>query len=205
MRSFTADSTLPLPTEGVNTTPHTSQCLIDLHAHAWLKSCVRRARHRVSGVISIRSCVCSDSLRQLHFPLSADHLLSYHFVVPLAHHLRLPQRLRNSLCTRKRGLGTLCEYDPLTARITSHPARSKSSHLSWSGSSSASPSQDSLRRESTSTGWTGATCFKFIFMFSTRAKWRTSIQETCNHQKSKTQKKTSEKKNSVDLLEDLPL
>ena len=27
----------------VNTTPHTSHFLIDLHAHAWLKSCVCRA------------------------------------------------------------------------------------------------------------------------------------------------------------------
>ena len=35
--------------------------------------------------------VCSDSLRLLHFPLSADHLLSYHPVLPLAHQLHIPR------------------------------------------------------------------------------------------------------------------
>ena len=39
----------------------------------------------------MRSCVCSDSLRLLHFPLSADHLLSYHPALPLAHQLHLPR------------------------------------------------------------------------------------------------------------------
>ena len=39
----------------------------------------------------MRSCVCSDSLRLLHFPLSADHLLSYHPVLPPAHQLHLPR------------------------------------------------------------------------------------------------------------------
>ena len=42
--SFTADSSLLQPTGSVNTTPHTSYFLTDLHAHAWLKSCVCRAR-----------------------------------------------------------------------------------------------------------------------------------------------------------------
>ena len=46
--------------------------------------------HHVSWVISMRSCVCSDSLRQLHIPLSADHLLSYHPVLLPAHQLHLP-------------------------------------------------------------------------------------------------------------------
>ena len=41
--------------------------------------------HHVSS-----SCVCSDSLRLRHFPLSADHLLSYHPVLPPAHQLYLP-------------------------------------------------------------------------------------------------------------------
>ena len=39
----------------------------------------------------MRSCVCSDSLRLLHFPLSADHVLSYHPVLPPAHQLHLPR------------------------------------------------------------------------------------------------------------------
>ena len=43
-RSFTADSSLLQPTGGVNTTPHTLHFLTDSHAHAWLKSCVCRAR-----------------------------------------------------------------------------------------------------------------------------------------------------------------
>ena len=43
-----------------------------------------------------------DSLRLLHFPLSADHLLSHHLVLPPTHQLHLP------------GCGTLAEFDPLT-------------------------------------------------------------------------------------------
>ena len=39
----------------------------------------------------MRSCVCSDSLRLLHFPPHADHLLSYHPVLPPAHQLHLPR------------------------------------------------------------------------------------------------------------------
>ena len=39
----------------------------------------------------MRSRVCSDSLRLLHFPLSADHLLSYHPVLPPVHQLHLPR------------------------------------------------------------------------------------------------------------------
>ena len=52
--------------------------------------CLSRAHH-VSCVISMRSCVCSDSLRLLLFPLFADHLLSYHPVLPPAHQLHLPR------------------------------------------------------------------------------------------------------------------
>ena len=47
--------------------------------------------HHVSCVILLRSCVCSDSLRPLHFPLSAYHLLSYHPVLLPAHQLHLPR------------------------------------------------------------------------------------------------------------------
>ena len=39
----------------------------------------------------MRSCVCSDSLRLLHFPLLAVHLLSYRPVFPPGHHLHLPR------------------------------------------------------------------------------------------------------------------
>ena len=39
-----ADRSLLQPTGSVNTTPHTSHFLVQLHAHAWLKSCVCRAR-----------------------------------------------------------------------------------------------------------------------------------------------------------------
>ena len=38
----------------------------------------------------MRSCVCSDSLRLLHFLLFAHHLLSYHSVLPPVHQLHLP-------------------------------------------------------------------------------------------------------------------
>ena len=44
VRSFTADSSLLQPKGGVNTTLHTSHFLVQLHGHAWLKSCVCRAR-----------------------------------------------------------------------------------------------------------------------------------------------------------------
>ena len=39
----------------------------------------------------MRSCVCSDFLRLLHFALSAGHLLSYHLVLPPSHQLHLPR------------------------------------------------------------------------------------------------------------------
>ena len=39
----------------------------------------------------MRSCVCSDSPRLLHFPLFAHHLLSDHPVLPSAHQLHLPR------------------------------------------------------------------------------------------------------------------
>ena len=42
--------------------------------------------HHVSS-----SCVCSDSLRLLHFPLFAHHLLTYHLVLPSARQLHLPR------------------------------------------------------------------------------------------------------------------
>ena len=59
----------------------------------------------------MRACVCSDSLRLLHFPFSADHLLSYHPVLPTS-----SSRMwwTNSLCTpANEDLGTLAECDPL--------------------------------------------------------------------------------------------
>ena len=59
------------------------------------------------------------------------------------------------------------------------------STISECSSSSASLSQDSLRRDAAQAprelvhpGGPGATCFKFIFKFSIRAKWWTGIQET---------------------------
>ena len=65
----------------------------------------------------MRSCVCSDSLRLLHVPLSADHLLSYHPVLPPAHQLHLPRcggQIPCALSLMRKDLGTLAEYDPLT-------------------------------------------------------------------------------------------
>ena len=63
----------------------------------------------------MRSCVCSDSFRRLHFPLSADHLLSYHPVLPPAHQLHRPQcGGRNPCALANEDPGTLAVYDPLT-------------------------------------------------------------------------------------------
>ena len=65
--------------------------------------------HHIPCVISMRSCCVFDSLRLLHFPLLAVHLLSY----------RLPRcGWTNSLCTSaNEDLGTLGEYDPLTKGV----------------------------------------------------------------------------------------
>ena len=74
----------------MNTAPHTSHFLIDLHALAWLKSCVCRA-HITCRVSSSCTRVFVLTLRLLHFPLSAYRLLSYHPVLPPAHQLHLPR------------------------------------------------------------------------------------------------------------------
>ena len=63
----------------------------------------------------MRSCVCSDSFRRLHFPLSVDHLLSYHPVLPPANQLHLPRCGGRTPCAlANEDLGTLAVYDPLT-------------------------------------------------------------------------------------------
>ena len=64
----------------------------------------------------MRSCVCSDSLRLLHFPLFPVHLLSYDPVLPPAHQIHLPRcGGQIPLCTlANEDLGTFTEYDPLT-------------------------------------------------------------------------------------------
>ena len=72
-------------------------CLCEHHtshvafSHWITRTCVAQdaclsCAHQVSS-----SCVCSDSLRLLHFPLFAHHLLSYHPVLPPAHQLHLPR------------------------------------------------------------------------------------------------------------------
>ena len=68
IKSFTTDSSLLQPTV----------CVCEHHtSHV--------GAHHVSS-----SCVCSDSLRLFHFPLFAQHLLSYHLILPPAHQLHLP-------------------------------------------------------------------------------------------------------------------
>ena len=72
---------------------HTSHVvfLTDSHAHAWLKSCVCRAR-----ITCLESSPCAHVFVPTlfdysTFPLSADHLLSHHPVLPCAHQLHLPR------------------------------------------------------------------------------------------------------------------
>ena len=94
VRSFTADSSLLQPKVGVNSTLRTSH-----FAHFFTS--ITRTRvaqvvslacaHHVSCVISMRSCCVFDSLRLLHFPLFAVHLLSYHPVFLPSHQLHLPR------------------------------------------------------------------------------------------------------------------
>ena len=69
----------------VNTTPHTSHFLTELHAHAWLKLRVCRAHMMCHPRVFVLTLFDCSTL-----PLSADHLLSYHPVHPLAHQLHLP-------------------------------------------------------------------------------------------------------------------
>ena len=66
---------------------HTSHVVF---SHWFTRTCVAQVAclscaHHVSS-----SCVWSDSLRLLHFPLFAYHLLSYHPVLPPARQLHLP-------------------------------------------------------------------------------------------------------------------
>ena len=66
---------------------HTSHFVF---SHWITRTCVAQVAclscaHHVSS-----TCVCSDSLRLLHFLLSAHHLLSYHPALPPAHQLHLP-------------------------------------------------------------------------------------------------------------------
>ena len=91
----------------VNTTPHTSHFLTDSHAHALLKLRVCRAH------IMCRPHVFVLTLRLLHFPLFAHHLLSYHPPCPSTSSSKM--WWANSLCTlANEDLGTFAEYDPLT-------------------------------------------------------------------------------------------
>ena len=115
VRSFTAYSSLLQPTLCVNTL-HTSHFLTDSHAHAWLKSCLSCAHH-LSWVISMRSCVCSDSLRLFHFLLSADHLLSYHLVFIFCPSISCSTNVVGKSFVHSvanEDFGTLAEHDPFT-------------------------------------------------------------------------------------------
>ena len=65
-------------------------------SRAMTRTCVAQVvslacAHHIPCVISMRSCCVFDSLRLLHFPLSAHHLLSYHPVLPPGHQLHLPR------------------------------------------------------------------------------------------------------------------
>ena len=64
----------------------------------------------------MRSCGVFDSLRLLHFPLFPVHVLSYRPIFPSGHQLHLPRCGGQIPCTlANEDLGTLAEYDPLTA------------------------------------------------------------------------------------------
>ena len=65
----------------------------------------------------MRLCCVFDSLRLLHFPLLAVHLLSSRPVFPPNHQLHLPRCGGQIPCALQlmRDPGTLAEYDPLTS------------------------------------------------------------------------------------------
>ena len=85
VRSRTADSSLLQPTGCANSTLHT-------FTRTRVAQVVSLAfAHHIPGVISMRSCCVFDSLRLLHFPLFAVHLLSYRLVFPSVHQLHLPR------------------------------------------------------------------------------------------------------------------
>ena len=105
VRSFTADSNLLQPTGGVNSTAHTSHFLVDLHAHAWLKSQVSRAHLTSHASSSPLFSFCSPFSVLSSCPSSWPSTSSSTML------------WTNSLCTSAHeDLGTLAEYDPLTAQ-----------------------------------------------------------------------------------------
>ena len=118
VRSFTADSSLLQPTRGVNSTPHTSHFLVFLRTYyTHMRGSSLASAHHIPCVILMRSCGCFDSLRLLHFPLFAVHLLSYHPVFSSWPSTSSSTMWwTNSLCTpANEDLGTFAECDPLTS------------------------------------------------------------------------------------------
>ena len=78
----------------MNSTPHTSHFLVFAHrmtrtrvAHVVSLACA----HYIPCVVSMRACCVFDSLRLLHCPLFAVHLLSCRPVFPPSHQLHLPR------------------------------------------------------------------------------------------------------------------
>ena len=119
VRSFTADSSLLQPT-GVceHHTPHVT-FFIDLHAHAWLKSCVCRARimcHESSPCAHVFVLTLFDySIFISLMTIFSLIILSFFF----AHQpWSSTMWCTNSLCApANEDLGTLAEYDPLTYQV----------------------------------------------------------------------------------------
>ena len=83
VRSFTGDSSLLQPTVCVNTTPHTSHFLTELHAHAWLKSCVCHARIMCHPHVFVLALFDHSTFLSLHTIFSLiilSFLLSISFI-----------------------------------------------------------------------------------------------------------------------------
>ena len=117
VRSFTADSSLLQPTRGVNSTPHTSHFLVFLRTYyTHMRGSSLACAHHIPCVILMRSCGCFDSLRLLHFPLFAVHLLSYHPVFSSWPSTSSSTMWwTHSLCTQaNEDPGTFAECDHLT-------------------------------------------------------------------------------------------
>ena len=106
------DQRHPWHLETVNTTPHTSHFLIDLHAHAWLKSCVCRAHimcHESSPVFVLTLFDYSTFLSLL----TIFSLIILSFLLPSTSSSTM--WWTNFLCIlANEDLGTLAAYDPLT-------------------------------------------------------------------------------------------
>ena len=119
VRSFTADSSLLQPTEGVNTTPHTSYFHSEIHAHTHGSNLVRTHSSHL-----MFHTHCGRRVWLLSLSLSSTTPFTSPSFCPSTSSSRM--WWTNSLCTSAEDLGTLAEYEPPTKwKLTKKTASSE--------------------------------------------------------------------------------